>query len=776
MNSSLGLPHSRFLPYLAALAALVLAPVSAQDFRPGRPALPAVALDRAVNGEAAVAALAGNLPAVAGHYGLAPASLAGLLRTDRDLWVDPRGRLFFAESRLPDPALAPTGGDGTASAGAIVPLASTFQLHSRASATKKIYLDFDGHTTTGTSWRHYQTGDTTVVTPPYDFDGNPAAFSDAELERIQYIWQRVAEDYAPFDVDVTTEDPGVEGLRKTTTSDGSYGIRVCIGGASQDWYSSSGYGGAAYVGSFDWSTDTPCFVWENNLGNGNEKYVAEAISHEVGHALDLYHDGTSTVGYYQGHGSGADGWAPIMGVGYYKPVVQFSRGEYLDANNREDDLAKITASYNIPYIADDVGDSPANATTVPAGAVALEGLIGTTADVDVFRFETGGGTITLQVSVDSRSPNLNVQATLLDSAAQPVVVASPADSLGVSFSVSGVAAGAYYLKIEGVGAGDPLNTGYSDYGSIGRYILTGTVPAPSPGSLPLAPSLLTAAPTCNDNDPGAAAIALAWADNSANETLFRIQWSVNGSVWSPTQELTTTQPALIHGGLAWKTIYCYRVQAENTFGQSDWSNVTFATTEAAPLIAPALSGSVVSSSQISLVWGAVADATGYALERSLNGVDWTPLASVGAATLAYTDSGLAAATTYSYRICSAGVCAFTTGPSDVVTLTTASNPLVAPVAPANFSARVGSASQIDLTWSDRSSDETGFYVERSSVSEGWTRIGTTAANIRKFSATGLTTGTAYTFRVQAFNRAGVSAYSNTDTATPAASGGKGGGK
>ena len=51
---------------------------------------------------------------------------------------------------------------------------------------------------------------------------------------IQKIWQRVAEDYAPFGVDVTTEDPVLEGLRKTTTGDTAFGIRVVI--SPTNWY------------------------------------------------------------------------------------------------------------------------------------------------------------------------------------------------------------------------------------------------------------------------------------------------------------------------------------------------------------------------------------------------------------------------------------------------------------------------------------------------------------------------------------------------------------
>ena len=60
------------------------------------------------------------------------------------------------------------------------------------------------------------------------------------------IWRSVAEDFAPFNVDVTTEDPGVEALRKFGTGDTQWGVRVVIGGSSSDWYNGKA-GGVAYL-------------------------------------------------------------------------------------------------------------------------------------------------------------------------------------------------------------------------------------------------------------------------------------------------------------------------------------------------------------------------------------------------------------------------------------------------------------------------------------------------------------------------------------------------
>jgi PKD repeat protein len=823
---------------------LMLASAAAQN---AKPPLPAVALERANNGEAAIAAMGEKLPEVARHYGLEAAELRAKFRQDSDLWVDTEGQLYFAESHTPDETTQPTTAETTSTATAPVPLDQTFRLHSRPGAARKIYLDFDGHTTSGTSWKHYATGSTTFYTPPYDFDGNPGSFSSAELERIQYIWQRVVEDYAPFDVDVTTEDPGLEALRKTSSTDSAYGIRVCIGGSSSDWYSSGSYGGVAYLGSFDWNSDTPCYVFEENLGNGNEKYIAEAISHEVGHTVDLYHDGTSTTGYYSGHGSGADAWAPIMGVGYSKAVVQFSRGEYSGANNTEDDLAKISASYNIPYLPDDYGNDMANAAALPAGSFQVSGRIGRPTDVDFFRFETGGGDFSFGVAVDARSPNLNVELTLLNASGGVLAVSNPPDTLGATLALKAMPAGTYFLKVDGVGAGNPLNTGYSDYGSIGAYTLSGSVagsagpiaiaavsassgPAPlsvqfssqashdpdghitsylwtfgdggsstsanpsyiyrTPGTYtatlqvtdnsglkgadsllitvqgpPTAPSALTAAAACNGGDPNYAAISMAWKDNSDNETLFRVQWSVDGATWpapgSGTQEATTTDASYIHGWLSFGTTRYYRVRAENTFGASAWSATAAATTHLVPTTAPALSASATSGSQVTLTWNAVANATGYRLERSLNQTSWSVIATPPAGVLSYTDSGLSTGTTYYYRIMASGHCGYATAPSAAAMVTTQADTAIA--APNKLTARAASTSQINLSWRDNATNETGYYVE---ILNGgsWARIATLPADSTKYTSSGLVASTTYSYRVQAFNAAAKSDYSETASA------------
>lgn len=356
-------------------------------------------------------------------------------------------------------------------------------------ADHTIYLDFDGHVTTGTQWNTYFKK-TTVTSPAYDIDGNPNSFSSTELTRIENIWKRVAEDFIPFEVNVTTVNPGIEALRKSGSGDSKWGIRVVITRDTQ----ATGSGGIAWIGSFNWNTDTPVFVY-----NTSEVGVAEAASHEVGHSLYLAHDGASTAEYYMGHGSGQTGWAPIMGAGYNKNVTQWDRGEYYRADNKgssanysrgADDLDVITNFNGFGYRVDDHGNTNADATPLTSDGETLHGsgIIERTADVDVFSFTTTGGDIRLNIDPFRPGPNLDVRARLFDANGNLLTTSNPANLLNASISAD-LAAGTYYLHVDGVGVGSPTTaspTGYTDYASLGRYTilassngeLTGPVPPP----------------------------------------------------------------------------------------------------------------------------------------------------------------------------------------------------------------------------------------------------------------------------------------------------------
>lgn len=321
-------------------------------------------------------------------------------------------------------------------------------LESLPGATGVIYIDLDGEKGPFSGWG--------------SFDAAAYTLTSAQVKD---IWQRVAEDYAPFNINVTTD------LKVFQNAPQGRRQHVIV---TPTVTAAPSAGGVAYIGSFNWSGDTVC--WGFYTG----KAGAEVISHEVGHTLGLGHDGriTPSEGYYGGQGSGATGWAPIMGVGYYQELVQWSKGEYTSANNTQDDLAIIANNNDVDVRASDAGDTHATAALLEvyaSGAVTNEGIIETRADVDAFRFTmTNAGAAVFYVRPVAVSPNLDILAELYDSNSVLVATNNPDLALNASLS-NNLAAGTYTLRVSGVGRGDPLVDGYTDYDSLGGYTITGRV-------------------------------------------------------------------------------------------------------------------------------------------------------------------------------------------------------------------------------------------------------------------------------------------------------------
>jgi hypothetical protein len=336
----------------------------------------------------------------------------------------------------------------------IVPLDETFKLHSRPGATKVIYLDFDGH----------EGFDGTYT--PFNFEGNEDDFSDAELISIQLAWKLVSEDMIPFNVDVTTEFPGIEALRKSGGGDTHWGCRVVITHGPWDY-------SWAYIGSFNWEDDQEVYV---NAGNGKWIWMGDTISHEVGHAFYLGHDGTTEgVEYYGGHGSGITHWSPIMGYTDYG-LSQWSIGEYTNANNKEDDLEIITTRNGFDYIEDDHGSTTGSATYLNVGSlIEDDGIIERTDDVDYFEFTmANSGQVKFKINPDPLAPNLDILAKIHDAGGAVIHTSNPPDSLTASFNIV-LPAGTYYLSVDGTGYDDPNSDGYSDYASLGYFSISGQV-------------------------------------------------------------------------------------------------------------------------------------------------------------------------------------------------------------------------------------------------------------------------------------------------------------
>ncbi|MEY3895846.1 MAG: hypothetical protein RLZZ214_1366, partial [Verrucomicrobiota bacterium] len=468
---------SRFSHTAVTVVLLTATALTSHGQQAPEPEFPAdIRLPATTRGEAAIAALGKRLPEVAAHYRKTPEQIRALFRSDHTLHANSEGRLFYGCELHGQHEIAPEEEITSESIGTTDPApfdtTQAFLLHSRPGANRVIYLDFDGHVdnTTG-AW---QDG---ASAPPYNIDADPATFSTTERNRIIEVWQRVAEDFSIYQIDVTTEEPPVDALRKTSTGDAAYGIRVCIGGSGNDWYG-SGVGGVAFVGSFDSNQDVPCWVFTAGTGNG-AKNIAEATSHEVGHTLGLSHDGIEGgAGYYSGHGN----WGPIMGVSYTKAISQWSKGEYANPNNTQDDMA-VMLTQGAVYRTDDHGGTVATATNLSAdsNSASASGVIERNTDLDFFRIDAVSGSLIVNAKPAPLGPNVRVEVKLYSSAGVELQSATSADTTAGTQPVTltrTVTAGVFYVSVNGIGNGDPLSTGYSDYASIGQYNLTvtGVVP------------------------------------------------------------------------------------------------------------------------------------------------------------------------------------------------------------------------------------------------------------------------------------------------------------
>ncbi len=368
-----------------------------------------------------------------------------------------------------------------------VPVAQPPVRHSRPGATAVLYLDFNGHSITGAAWNNATDTRPAVATydcRAYDTDGDPTRFSDQEQADIIQIWERVAEDYAPFAIDVTTEEPPAFGPRTAraliTSSTDRNGTAMPASDA----------GGVAYRSVFglpNYATYySPALAYFDNLSSRPE-YIAETVSHEVGHNFGLHHDGiTGGDEYYGGHGSGDTSWGPLMGTVFNRNVTQWSKGEYADANNTEDDVQLISAQTG--FAPDDVGNltTAATALTVVDFAFSASGIIGTNTDTDLYSFTKEAGACSFsakpyRAGFGTNGGNVDLVLTLLDSAGTVLATSAPDATTAAMIATGALPAGTYFLKVGTNGTGAPLGqprTGYTVYGSLGRYTLTGQLPDP----------------------------------------------------------------------------------------------------------------------------------------------------------------------------------------------------------------------------------------------------------------------------------------------------------
>jgi len=434
--------------------------------------------------------------------------------------------------------------NSTMSATAQVPL-----LNSNTAASAVILLDFDGHTVTATSWNY----------------AGPIVCGASGLANAQItsVFNRVAEDYRPFNVNITTDES------KYLAAPANKRMRVILT-VTSDWYGSAG--GVAFLNSFTWADDTPCFVFSALLSY-NEKNIAEAAAHEAGHTLGLYHQSTydlncvKTSDYNYGLGSGEIGWAPIMGAGYYRNLTLWNNGpNSYGCTSFQTDLSIITSATNgFGFRADDYPATFAGAINAPfiSNRFTVNGIIGQNTDQDMIKFTQPAvgrfllSAIPYNVGTGNIGSNVDLQITLYNSAQTQLNVYNPGTTLSSVIDTT-LTQGIYYLKIEGKG-----NIYAPNYASLGSYALNGTYMS---GVLPLR-RLELSGDLVNDKH------RLTWlidADEAITRQILEI--STDGRNFSPVTEPTSNLRSFMYKPFV-STTAQYRLNVTFDNGHQYYSNV-----------------------------------------------------------------------------------------------------------------------------------------------------------------------------------------------------------
>jgi len=367
-----------------------------------------------------------------------------------------------------------------ASAAPIVPI-----YHSAPDLARKVYLDFNGDTTADFGPYHPNT------TPAYSTDADTDHFSPQELDNIFKIWEGVSEKYSPFNLDVTTQDPGV----------GEQFTKVVIGGDGA-WAPSapdgSRPGGIAITGSYVLPlSGTPhlAFVFPTQLVNGFPRYVAEAAAHEVGHGFGLSHQSLYVNGQFTKEYNPGDALkAPIMGRSYFAQRGLWWVGPTPDNSSptAQDDLAILSDTRlhtnQIGYRADDYANNIAGAwplTIRPDFSLSDgDGIIEQTTDSDFTKFVAPtvfGASVPAHIVADVApfAPMLDLTLKLYDSSGN-LLATSATPSLGESIDYLLSAGQTYEISVSSAGS----------YGDIGQYFLSGYVPEPASTTACLLPLFL----------------------------------------------------------------------------------------------------------------------------------------------------------------------------------------------------------------------------------------------------------------------------------------------
>ncbi len=196
---------------------------------------------------------------------------------------------------------------------------------------------------------------------------------------------------------------------------------------------------------------------------------------------------------------------------------------------------------------------------------------------------------------------------------------------------------------------------------------------------------------------------------------------------------------------------------------------------ASPPAAPTgLAAAAVSSTRVDLSWtDASTNEDEFSIERATGSGAFSALGTGDRDVTSFSDTTTAAGTTYSYRVRARNAAGFSEY-SNTATVTTPAPVVTAPAAPTGLTATAVSSTRVNLSWTDASTNEDEFRIERAAAGGSFTELVIVPANFTTYADTTVAATSSYTYRVRSRNTAGFSAYSNTaSVTTPGDSGGGG---
>jgi hypothetical protein len=281
-----------------------------------------------------------------------------------------------------------------------------------------LLLDFNGQQVQNSVWNPEGTINCPAV---------PGSLLTTSMK--DYIFQSVAEDYSGFSVKVTKNEQDYQSAPPARR------MRCVITYNMMDQFGN--VGGLAFINSMIWGDNTPCFVFCDVL-QYNQKYIAGAVAHELGHVFGLQHQSrysascTQEEEYNTGIGWDALGWAPIMGISYYQSMITWHNGpSNLGCDQIQNDMQLIRTVAGVK--ADDYSESLNNNTIALPLSGTKTGIFENAGDKDAFlKKETNSR----RIKVTSNG-NSDIALEVYNSNGQFVTVYDDASSPNVNVVISG---------------------------------------------------------------------------------------------------------------------------------------------------------------------------------------------------------------------------------------------------------------------------------------------------------------------------------------------------